>query len=200
MNFETDLHLETDRVLLRPLQPTDIEELQTIAFNADTWRWYVISISDKQDLDEWVQAVFTDRQAHKRYPFVIIDKATGKLAGSTAYGNISEVDKRLEIGWSWLGKDFRGSGLNRHCKYLLLNYAFEVLGCERVELKTDVLNIRSRKAMLKIGATEEGTLRSHMLMHDGRRRDTIFYSILRSEWPTIKSTIFADLSYTCTQL
>ncbi|MBC5775134.1 GNAT family N-acetyltransferase [Pontibacter sp. KCTC 32443] len=200
MNFEKDLYLEDDHVLLRPIKPGDLEQLQPIALDADTWRWYVTRIANIQDLEEWAQAAFNDRRDHKRYPFVIVDKATGKLAASTAYGNISAFDKRLEIGWTWLGEDFRSTGLNRHCKFLLLSYAFDVLQYERVELKTDVLNIRSRKAILKIGATEEGTLRSHMLMHNGRRRDTIYYSILRPEWPAIKATIFTDLTFTCTQV
>jgi len=200
MNFDQNLHLETDRVILRPLQLSDLPQLQTIAFNADTWRRTVTKIENQQDLESWVDESITHHQKHSRYIFVIEDKATGKLAGSTAYGNVAIVDKRLEIGWTWLGKDFRGTGLNRHCKFLLLSYAFEELGFERVELKTDVLNLRSRQAMRKIGATEEGILRSHTLMHDGRRRDTIFYSILRSEWPHIKATIFADLSASLTQV
>lgn len=193
MNFEKDLHLQNDHVLLRPLREQDLDQLQTIAFDEDTWRWTVTKIATQQDLEYWVQAGITDREKQQRYTFVIVDKATGRLAGSTAFGNISVVDKRLEIGWTWLASDFRGTGLNRHCKFLLLQYAFEVLGYERVELKTDVLNLRSRQAMRKIGATEEGILRSHTLMHDGRRRDSIYYSILRPEWAQIRNTIFKEL-------
>ena len=200
MNFEQNLYLETDRVILRPLHLHDLPLLQTIAFNADTWRWTVTKIENKNELESWVNESITDRRKHSRYTFVIVDKATGNLAGSTAFGNISEKDKRLEIGWTWVSEACRGTGLNRHCKFLLLRYAFEELGYERIELKTDVLNLRSRQAMRKIGATEEGILRSHTLMHDGRRRDTIFYSILRPEWPQIKATIFADLSAGVTQV
>lgn len=199
MNFDQNLHLETDHALLRPLHPGDLEQLQTIALDADTWRWNVTKIANTQDLQNWAEAAFNDRQLGRRYSFVIIDKTTGRLAGSTSYGNISEADKRLEIGWTWIGKDFRGTGLNRHCKFLLLRYAFEVLLFERVELKTDVLNVRSRQAMRKIGASEEGILRSHTLMHDGRRRDTIYYSILKSEWPHLKTTVFTDLGTNNTQ-
>lgn len=194
MDFTTDLHLQTNAVLLRPLQQQDLEQLQTIALDPDIWKFMTIRIETEQDLQRWANTAFTDREKQQRYTFVIVDMATGRLAGSTTYGNISIVDKRLEIGWTWLGKDVRGTGLNRHCKFLLLQYAFDVLGFERVELKTDVLNLRSRQAMRKIGATEEGILRSHTLMQDGRRRDTIYYSILRSEWPEIRSSIFGDLS------
>jgi len=191
MNLAQDIVLEDARVLLRPFHIADLEELRTVVYDADTWRCSVTSISDEKELDTWVQAVQQGRARNSRYTFMIIDKATGRLAGSTSYGNISEADKRLEIGWTWLTKDYRGTGLNRHCKFLLLNYAFEVLDLERVELKTDVLNMRSRKAILKLGATEEGILRSHTLMHDGRRRDTIYYSILRPEWKHLKQTVFA---------
>ncbi|MBB6611166.1 GNAT family N-acetyltransferase [Pontibacter sp. Tf4] len=194
MNFEQDLHLQTENVLLRPLQPQDLEQLQIIATDPDIWRYMTLRVESEQDLQHWATTAFTDRTKQQRYTFVIVDKATGRLAGSTAYGNISIVDKRLEIGWTWLGKAYRGAGLNRHCKFLLLRYAFETLQFERVELKTDVLNLRSRQAMRKIGATEEGILRSHTLMQDGRRRDTIYYSILRAEWPAIQQRIFTDLA------
>ena len=199
MNFERDLHLENDHALLRPLKPQDLEYLQTIAIDPDIWRYMTISVNSQQDLQRWADTAFSDHEKQQRYTFVIIDKSTGKLAGSTAYGNISIVDQRLEIGWTWLGNEARGTGLNRHCKFLLLQYAFEILHYERVELKTDVLNLRSRQAMRKIGATEEGILRSHTLMQDGRRRDTIYYSILKSEWPNLKATVFADLSSFSTQ-
>ncbi|WP_018480100.1 GNAT family N-acetyltransferase [Pontibacter roseus] len=194
MDFNSDIRLENSHVLLRPFHDSDQEQLQTIAFDDDIWRFMISRISNQQELDAWMQAALRDREKEQRYTFMIVDKATGKLAGSTAYGNVSERDKRLEIGWTWLAKDYRGSGLNRHCKFLLLSYAFEVQQYERVELKTDVLNLRSRQAMRKIGATEEGILRSHTLMQDGRRRDTIYYSILRPEWEAIKATIFAGLS------
>lgn len=193
MNFAEDIVLENTRVLLRPFNIADLEELRTVVYNADTWRYTVTRISDEKELNEWVQAVQQGRARNSRYTFMIIDKTTGKLAGSTSYGNISAADKRMEIGWTWLSKDYRGTGLNHHCKFLLLSYAFEVLNFERVELKTDVLNMRSRKAMLKLGATEEGILRSHTQMHDGRRRDTIYYSILRPEWARIRQTAFAGL-------
>ncbi|MBF9252817.1 GNAT family N-acetyltransferase [Pontibacter sp. 172403-2] len=193
MNFAQDIIMQDARVLLRPFSLTDLENLRTVVYDADIWRFTVTRITDEKELGAWVQAVQQGRVQNSRYTFMIVDKATGRLAGSTSYGNISAADKRLEIGWTWLSKDYRGTGLNRHCKFLLLHYAFDVLHFERVELKTDVLNIRSRRAMLKLGATEEGTLRSHTHMHDGRRRDTIYYSILRPEWEHIRQTIFSDL-------
>ena len=107
--------------------------------------------------------------------------------------NISMYDLRLEIGWSWLGKKFRGTEVNRHAKYAMMKYAFDELHFERVEFKTDVLNVRARKGLEKIGATAEGTLRSHMTMWNNRRRDSIYYSVLNNEWQQIKNTIFKDI-------
>ncbi|QCR21061.1 GNAT family N-acetyltransferase [Pontibacter sp. SGAir0037] len=194
MYFTETIQLEDQRVLLRPFQLNDLEQLKAMALDEEIWRYMPGKISSEAELQKWGEQNVSDRVECRRYAFVIIDKATGALAGSTSYGNISPADKRLEIGWTWLGKDYRGSGLNKHCKFLLLHYAFEVLEYERVELKTDVLNMRSRKAMLKLGATEEGTLRSHTQMHDGRRRDTIYYSILRPEWEEIKGRVFTGFT------
>lgn len=194
MNFPQDILLQDDRVLLRRYQPSDLPELAQIALDEDIWRFMPTHISNQAELQDWAATVEQGYATCSRYTFLIVDRATGKLAGSTSYGNISLPDKRLEIGWTWLSKDYRGTGLNRHCKFLLLQHAFEELRMERIELKTDVLNLRSRRAMLKIGATEEGILRSYTQMHDGRRRDTIYYSILRPEWPGIKQQVFADLA------
>jgi RimJ/RimL family protein N-acetyltransferase len=108
-----------------------------------------------------------------------------------AYGNPAEADKRLEIGWSWLGRGFRGTHINSWAKYLLLEYAFETMGCERVEFKTDILNLQARAGLTKIGATEEGVLRSYNFMPGGRRRDAIYYSVLRAEWPRVKEALAA---------
>ncbi|WP_114783755.1 GNAT family N-acetyltransferase [Botryobacter ruber] len=196
MNFNYNIKLEDKRVLLRPICHTDAAAFQNIAYEPDTWRFMISRIASETELNTWMQQATDARTQQLRYTFAIIDKACGSIAGSTAYGNISVPDQRLEIGWTWLGSAFRGSDLNRHCKFLLLSYALEVLQFERVEFKTDVLNERSRKALLKIGATEEGILRRHTRMHDGRMRDTIYYSILRPEWQELKERVFPDLTFT----
>jgi RimJ/RimL family protein N-acetyltransferase len=113
----------------------------------------------------------------------VIDKRSGKLLGSTGFGNYFPRDQRIEIGWTWLGKAFQGIGINAQMKSLMLQYAFEELEMLRVEFKTDVLNLPARQALLRLGAAEEGVLRSHTLMTQGRRRDTIYYSFLKGEWP-----------------
>jgi len=134
-----------------------------------------------------------DMAAGQRMPFTIIDKDTKKIGGSSSYGNISFYDKRLEIGWSWLGPGYLGMGVNKHVKFALLSYAFEVMKMERVEAKTDMLSERAKAGLLKVGMIPEGVLRSHTLMHSDRRRDTIYYGLLRSEWPERKSSFFAEM-------
>ena len=186
MNFTDDIVLENNIALLRPLTTEDEEGLSKIAFDAEIWKYSVSRIMNSTELKEFINTSLEDRKRNFRYPFTIVDKRIGEIAGSTSYANISVKDKRLEIGWTWLGKKFMGTGLNKECKFLLLQYAFERLIFERVEFKTDVLNKASQRALEKIGANEEGILRSHTLMHDGRRRDTIYYSILLGEWNKIK--------------
>jgi RimJ/RimL family protein N-acetyltransferase len=190
--YNEDILLETSKVILQPIQTNHIEGLIAIANDASIWSYFTSELSAEEAMKTWVETAIQQRANNTRYPFVIIDKATNSVVGSSSYGNISERDKRLEIGWTWLGKDFQGTGLNRHCKYLLINYTFETLQYERVEFKTDVLNLQSRKALLKIGATEEGVLRSHTLMPHNRRRDTIFFSILRNEWEEIRNERYSD--------
>jgi len=194
MNFAEDIILKNNSVLLRPLTSEDEEGLVKIAFDADIWKYTIVSVMNSTELKNYINTALQERKKNLRYPFTIVDKQSGEIAGSTSYGNISIKDKRLEIGWTWLGKKFRGTGLNKECKFLLLQYAFEHLKFERVEFKTDVLNMASRKALKKIGAKEEGILRSHTLMHDGRRRDTIYFSILADEWKEIKMSFRNSLS------
>lgn len=176
------LRLENESVLLRPLEETDLSPLLGLSSNSEMWRFFTHDLSTKEGLEEWARPAFEKQ----RLQFVIIEKSNGMIVGSTAFGNISERDNRLEIGWTWLGIDYQGIGLNSIVKNLLLTYCFENLGLERVEFKTDVLNIQARKSLKNIGAIEEGVLRSHTLMTRGRRRDTIYYSILKQEWDYIK--------------
>ncbi len=193
MRLHDQIILESNRILIRPLSIKDKETLKDIAFDPDIWKYTPSRISDESDLDKYIANALNEREKDLRYSFLIITKELNFAAGSTSYGNISFKDKRIEIGWSWLGKNYRGSGINEHCKFLLMEYAFERLGFVRVEFKTDVLNIAARKALLKIGAVEEGVLRSHTLMNDGRRRDTIYYSVLANEWQSAKEKLLLKI-------
>ena len=118
-----------------------------------------------------------------------MDKPSGRIAGSTRFGNIDRHNRRVEIGWTWVGRSFQRSYVNTEAKYLMLRHAFETLGCVRVELKTNVLNRRSRDAMLRIGCVEEGVLRRYQRNDDGTWRDTIFYSVIETEWPAVKQRL-----------
>lgn len=176
---------------LRPLKSDDFELLQDAAFSHPDLLLYSPSkIDTSEKLKKYIKEALEAKQKGIRFPFIIFDKRTNTYAGSTSFGNPSSKDLRVEIGWTWIGKQYQKTGLNRSNKFLMLTYGFEELGLKRIELKTDMRNLQSRMAMKKIGVTEEGVLRSHTKMSDGFRRDTIYYSILESEWPDIKNSIF----------
>ncbi|MCF2528817.1 GNAT family N-acetyltransferase [Yinghuangia soli] len=178
--------LENDHVRLAPVTEDDREGLHAVAMDPDIWRYFVSAVESDEDYKVFFDTCLADQAAGRRVVFIVTDKASGRIAGSMSFGNMAEADARLEIGWSWLGRDFRGKGVNRWAKYLLLEHAFEQLGAERVEFKTDILNLQARQGLRNIGAVEEGTLRSFNYMPGGRRRDAIFYSVLRGEWPKVK--------------
>ncbi|HBG98948.1 MAG TPA: GNAT family N-acetyltransferase [Rhodobacteraceae bacterium] len=163
--------------------------IEAQAYDPDIWTYFVARVDTPEAFETFMRTALEDTAAGRRYVYVVIDKRSGRVAGSMCYGNLAEADRRLEIGWSWLGRDFRGAGLNRWAKLALLSQAFDRLQAERVEFKTDVLNERARKGLLKIGATEEGVLRSFNFMPGGRRRDAIFYSVLRREWPEVRARL-----------
>ncbi|MEV0972316.1 GNAT family N-acetyltransferase [Microtetraspora glauca] len=181
--------LENEHALLRPITEADRGPIHEVAMDPDIWRYFVSRVETEDDFSVFFDTMLADQEAGRRVVFVVVDKRTGRVAGSMSYGNLSEPDRRLEIGWSWLGRDFRGQGVNRWAKYLLLEHAFEVLHAERVEFKTDVLNLQARAGLRNIGAIEEGVLRSFNPMPGGRRRDAVYYSVLRAEWPEVKAQL-----------
>lgn len=185
--FEKEIILENNRAILRPLQLTDKNHLLKIAIEEkDLLQYSPAPIHSEKLLAAYLEKALNERVNKSRYCFIIFDKKKKAYAGSTAFLNIFDADSRLEIGATWLGKKFQKTGLNRNCKYLLLNYAFDQLGAQRVELKTDERNTASRNAIQKIGGQFEGILRSHTLMYDGFRRNTVYYSILKNEWNDLK--------------
>lgn len=190
-NFDETIILENERVLLRPLELIDVKNLLEVATSdRELIRFSPSYIHTPAYLKEYVHQALELRIQHKRYPFCIFDKKKNAFAGSTSFLDIVEKDERLEIGATWLGKEFQMSGLNRNCKFLLLSYAFEKILFKRVQFLTDERNAASRQAIEKIGGQFEGLLRSHTLMKDGFRRNTVVYSILSSEWPDIKKNLF----------
>jgi len=196
MTISPGLILETNRVTLRPVAEDDFDSFLILAQqDEDMWKYFSLNLADEAQLKKWMDTAVADRQAGTRRPFTIIDKQTNQIAGSSSMGNISYHDLRLEIGWSWLGKDFRSSGINLNAKYVMMRYAFDELNFERVEFKTDVFNERAKQGLRKIGGKEEGVLRSHMTMWNNRRRSSVYFSVLKNEWLQLKETIFKDIGY-----
>lgn len=188
LDFSKDIQLENERVLLRPLMENDwINLLKIASEHEDLVQFSPIKIHTEEHLKDYIKNCLDSRDAKSYYSFIVFDKQTNEYAGSTSFMAISNKDKRLEIGSTWIGKGFQRTGLNRQCKFLLMQYAFDVLEFERVELKTDERNIQSRNAIQAIGGQFEGVFRSHTLMNDGFRRNTVYYSILKNEWQTLKA-------------
>jgi RimJ/RimL family protein N-acetyltransferase len=191
-DFEPEIVLENERVRLEPLTEDHLPHLLPIALaQPDLLQYSPSSFGDEESLKAYIGGALIGRALEERYPFVIYDKPSQRYVGSTSFGNVSNTNLRLEIGWTWIDQELQRTGLNRANKFLMLRYAFETLEFERVEFKADSRNEQSRRGMEGIGATFEGTLRSHTLMSDGFRRSTVFYSILKEEWPEIKERVFA---------
>lgn len=182
-DFNQDYMLEDARVLLRPLAPGDLNHLVHFSIDEpEIWQYSLIPAVGKENLANYLQAALDHRAAQKEYPFIVFDKKQGKYAGSTRFYDIQLDNKTMQLGYTWYGKDFQGTGLNKHCKYLLFQFAFETIGLERIELRADNRNERSKAAMRSIGCVEEGVLRAHLTTLDGGRRDSIVLSILKDEW------------------
>lgn len=176
--------LEDDLVLLRPLLASDVENLLEISiYEPETWQFSLVRANGRENLEKYIQIALIAKENKTELPFIVFDKKLGKYAGSTRFYDIQLPFKTLQLGYTWYGKDFRGTGLNKHCKFLLLQFAFETLGMERVEFRADNNNQRSIAAMKSIGCKVEGVLRNHMPTFDSEvRRDSIILSILRNEW------------------
>lgn len=185
--------LQNDRVALLPLQTGHFDHLLSVSQQVDLLAFGASDVSTPDKLRAYIDDAFAKAELGTALPFLIYDKVQESYAGSTRFGNIDKHHKVVQIGWTWIGKAFRGSGLNTHMKYLMLSYAFEQLDIEKVEFRIDERNLQSRKAVEKIGATLEGILRKNVIVKDGFRRSSACYGILKEEWPLIKSTIFNEL-------
>lgn len=183
-NFPQNTILESEHVLLRPLEITDFENLLEFSINEpNTWEFSLVRANGKENLENYIQLALRAREAKTEFPFIVFDKKSQKYAGSTRFYDINLPHKTLQLGYTWYGKDFRGTGLNKQCKFLLLQFAFETLGMERVEFRADNNNHRSIAAMKSIGCKVEGVFRNHMPTFGSEiRRDSIILSILRYEW------------------
>jgi RimJ/RimL family protein N-acetyltransferase len=181
--------LEGHRVRLAPMTHGHFKALLEAGSHDMLWKWTSTRADTAESMRAYVDGALADAKAGSALPFVTIDKESGEVVGSTRFGNIDRANRRVEIGWTWVTPRFQRTHVNSEAKYLMLTHAFDVLGCVRVELKTDVLNTKSREAMLRMGAKEEGVLRKHMLAYGGRWRDTIYYSVLDTEWPEVRQRL-----------
>lgn len=178
--------LEGSIVRLEPLRLTHHAQLCEVGLDFELWHWTTNNVRTPKDMRAYIDKALVEQARGTSLPFATIDLASGKVIGSTRYLNIDASNLRVEIGATWLAKNWQRTAANTEAKYLMLRHAFEKFGCIRVEFKTDSLNQRSRDAILRLGAKEEGTLRNHMLTWTGRIRHTVYFSILDSEWPEVK--------------
>lgn len=185
--------LEGRFVRLEPLTLAHLDQLCEVALDEELWRWTTAQVRTRDELREYIEAALQSQRQGTALPFATIERNSGRAIGSTRYGNIEMRDRRVEIGWTWVGRLWQRTAVNTEAKYLMLCHAFETLGCIRVELKTDALNERSRRAILRIGAREEGLLRQHMITASGRLRDTVYFSVIDREWPEVKAALEAKL-------
>lgn len=190
LDFEKEYTLENQRVLLKPLERSDINLLLPFSINEPSlWKYSLLPANGEENLKKYIDQAISSRMNKTAYPFLVIDKLNNKVAGTTRFYDVQKVHNTTQLGFTWYGGDFQGTGLNKNCKYLLLSFAFDDLKADRVEFRADALNARSIAAMKSIGCVEEGILRSNCASPTGRR-DSIILSVLREEW---LSNIKADL-------
>ncbi len=181
-------------VRLEPLQKKHAFDLFAAAQDPVLWTYMSAHLNDSPSaIEAWIYAALREQAVGMALPFAIIDLASGSAVGSTRYMTIAIRDRGLEIGWTWLSPLVQRTGVNTECKYLLLRHAFETLGAIRVQLKTHHENVKSQRAIERIGATREGVLRNHMIMPDGSYRHSVYYSIIESEWPRVKGRLEAKM-------
>jgi RimJ/RimL family protein N-acetyltransferase len=193
MNIEPVI-FEGRYVRLEPLSLDHYERLCEVGLDADLWRWTATLIRTPDEMRGYIQTALDWHAAGTALPFATIERSSGRVVGSTRLAAYDHENHTIEIGWTWIARPWQRTPINTEAKYLMLGHAFESLHCMRVALKTDSLNERSRNAIRRIGAKEEGTLRNHMLTHTGRKRHTVYFSVIDSEWPEVKSSLEARLS------
>src|SRR6266850_4814259 len=185
--------LEGSHVRAEPLGEGAFGGSVLVGLDEELWRWIPAPVRTTEEMGAYIDTALEEQKRGVSLPFALIEKATGRAIGSTRYGSIDRTHRRAEIGWTWVAREWQRTAVNTEAKYLLLRHAFETLGCIRVELKTDSLNEKSRAAILRIGAREEGTFRNHMITANGRIRHTVYFSIVDSEWPAVKARLESHL-------
>jgi RimJ/RimL family protein N-acetyltransferase len=195
MNSEilhSDIILENERVLLIPFENERNIELKSIIFDDEIWRYMGMYVRNTIDFENYIENTLKQKADGICNPFLVIDKATNKVAGSTRYGYINHASQKCEIGWTWYGKEFQGTGLNKACKFELLNFGFEKIQFRRIQFSADLENEKSQRAIEKLGAIKEGLFRNNYIDSEGKSRDDVYYSIISEDWKTTKSEYFSE--------
>jgi RimJ/RimL family protein N-acetyltransferase len=185
--------LEGATVRLEPLGTQHLERLIEIGTGTDIFQWYTTPVQTAEDMRAFVETALIEHAAGTALAFATVERSSGLVIGSTRFANLDRLHRRVEIGWTWIAPAWQRTAANTEAKYLMLRHAFDVWDCNRVEFKTDSLNVRSRAALRRIGAVEEGTFRNHMVTASGRLRHSVYFSVIREEWPVVRSELEAKL-------
>ena len=181
--------LKGERVILEPMSRSHLDALASIAAEKSIWEFAPEQVNDRDKMGRYLEQALKEQHDGRSLPFVTKLADSGEVVGSTRFGNIDIPNRKVEIGWTWISPNWQRSFVNTEAKLLMLTHAFEVWACIRVEFKTDATNLRSRNAILRLGATEEGTLRQHMITETGRFRDSVYFSILDKEWSSVRERL-----------
>ncbi|WP_125717691.1 GNAT family N-acetyltransferase [Flavobacterium ustbae] len=183
---------ENESVLLIPFESERNRELKEIIFDDEIWKYMGIYVRNDQDFENYIKSTLKQKADGICYPFLIIDKATDKVAGSTRYGYLNHASQKCEIGWTWYGKAFQGKGLNKACKFELLHFGFEQIQFRRIQFSADLENIRSQKAIAKLGAVKEGIFRNNYVDSEDKSKTDVYFSIILEEWEKTKRDYFSE--------
>jgi len=188
-NWIENLELEGEKVKLIPLEKSHTDELLKAASDGKLWELWFTSVPSEKNIDNYIDHALAQKEKGIEYPFIVVDRNSGKIIGSTRYYNLQVNHRRLEIGYTWYAKSYQRTGVNTQCKVLLLKYAFENLNCIAVQFMTNWHNLRSRTAIARLGAKQDGVLRNHRINADGSYRDTVVFSITEQEWTGVKKSL-----------
>ncbi|MCP2027923.1 RimJ/RimL family protein N-acetyltransferase [Flavobacterium sp. HSC-32F16] len=190
--LQSEIILENEKVILIPFESERNIELQEIIFDDEIWKYMGMYVRNDADFENYIQNTLQQKDDGICYPFLIIDKTSNKVAGSTRYGYLNHTSQKCEIGWTWYGKEFQGTGLNKACKYELLNFGFENIQFKRIQFSADLENLRSQRAIENLGALKEGVFRNNYVDSDGNSKDDVYYSIILEEWQNTKRNYFGE--------
>lgn len=190
--LKTKINLENERAKLIPFEDLRNQGLKKIIFDKAIWKYMGMDMNTQLDFKNYLTNTVADKENGICYPFLIIDKKKDRIAGSTRYGYLNIASQKCEIGWTWYGTEFQGTGLNKACKYELLKFGFEKIGFRRIQFSADQENLRSQKAIQKLGAKKEGVFRNNYIAANGESRNDVYFSIIKDEWNSLKAKYFSE--------